>query len=57
MSNNQHWGTLVRRHNGSDSVFFPECGEPVATLSCRASTPAGRVTEICSLKRSLSQSF
>lgn len=57
MSDNQHWGTLVRRHNGSDSVFFPECGEPVATLSCRASTPAGRVMEICSLTRSLSQSF
>lgn len=57
MSNNQHQGTLVSSHNGSDSVFFPEYGEPVATLSCRASTPAGKVMEICSLKRSLYQSF
>lgn len=57
MSDKQHWGTLVRRHNGSGSVFFPEYGEPVATLSCRASTPADKVMEICSLKRSLYQSF
>lgn len=57
MSNIQRWGTLVRSHNGSDSVFSPEYEGPAAALSCRASTPADTATAICSLRRSLYQSF